>query len=455
MWIPKSAAEVENAAARADLEETHTFDAKKGLPPAKKNHDIAVDVDAMTVDGGSIVYGLGEDKNKRLTVLAPFGLAGAPERIAQIVETGITEPPFIRVQTLPLDIDPSKGYVLVIVPQSPRAPHQVIADGDMRYYGRGAKGNRVLSEAEVAALYERRERWEVSREELLRDELARAPEQKPELGYLVAFARPVVPDDSMVECVRKDGNELRNLLLQGAQSWGDVRADQEGTRYDPDLRRATYVRLRGAAGWTITTEHEDDGDPQYTAKLELDFDGTGHFFCGRIVDTMHDSDKRIMFDTMLAGNLASFFAAMGAFYEEAGYVGHVDVGMALTNLEGSMPTPLGRQPLLGPAAAEDCSRDGRGASRRSEGRGDDAHPALPGRHAGDVVHAVPGAADGLTRRRCLHSSPRRKPARRWKEFGKPRGQKAVTEYELSGAQTPSASQLRCRRLPPIAGGVAW
>jgi hypothetical protein len=139
MWIPKSAAEVEDAAARADLEETHTFDAKKGLPPAKKNHDIAVDVDAMTVNGGSIVYGLGEDNNKRLTVLAPFELAGVPERIAQIVETGITEPPFIRIQTLPLENDPSKGYVLVIVPQSPRAPHQVIADGDMRYYGRGAK----------------------------------------------------------------------------------------------------------------------------------------------------------------------------------------------------------------------------------------------------------------------------------------------------------------------------
>jgi hypothetical protein len=35
------------------------------------------------------------------------------------------------------------------------------------------------------------------------------------------------------------------------------------------------------------------------------------------------------------------------------------------------------------------------------------------------------------------------------------GQKAVTEYELSGAETPLASELRCRRLPPIADGVAW
>lgn len=337
MWIPKSTAEVKEAAQRGDLEETHTFDAKKALPVAKKNHDLAVDVDAMTVDGGSLVYGLGEDKNKRLTVLAPFDLAGIPERIAQIVDTGISEPPFIRVQTLPLENDPSRGYVLVVVPQSPRAPHQVISDGDGRYYGRGAKGNRVLSEAEVAGLYARRERWEVSREELLRDELARAPEQKPELGYLVAFARPVVPDDAMVERVTKDENELRNLLLQGAQSWGDVRVDRYGGGYSPDLRQAMYVRRRGAAGWTITTDYEDDGDPQYTAKLELDFDGTGHFFCGRIVDTMSNSTTRVLFDTMLAGNLASFFAAMGALYENAGYVGHVDVGMALTNLEGSIP----------------------------------------------------------------------------------------------------------------------
>jgi hypothetical protein len=182
MWIPKTAAEVQEAATRGDLEETHTFDAKSALPAPKKNHDLAVDVDAMTVDGGSLLYGLGEDENGRLTVLAPVELAGAPERVAQIVETSISEPPFIRIQTLPLEEEPSKGYVLVIVPQSPRAPHQVISSGDMRYYGRGAKGNRVLSEAEVAALYARRERWEVDREELLRDELSRALRRNLSLG---------------------------------------------------------------------------------------------------------------------------------------------------------------------------------------------------------------------------------------------------------------------------------
>jgi len=45
----------------------------------------------------------------------------------------------------------------VIVPQSARAPHMVIVKGDNRYYGRDARGNRVLNEGDVARLYERRQ----------------------------------------------------------------------------------------------------------------------------------------------------------------------------------------------------------------------------------------------------------------------------------------------------------
>jgi hypothetical protein len=36
MWIPKSAAEIEEAAQRGDLEETQTFDAKLALPVPKR-----------------------------------------------------------------------------------------------------------------------------------------------------------------------------------------------------------------------------------------------------------------------------------------------------------------------------------------------------------------------------------------------------------------------------------
>jgi predicted HTH transcriptional regulator len=182
MWTPKTASEVEEAAARGDLEETHTFDAKVALPTSKKNHDLAVDVDAMTVDGGSLIYGLGEDKNKRLTVLSPIVLAGARERVAQIVETSISEPPFIRIHAPPTDADLTKGYLVVEVPQSPRAPHQVTSGGDLRFYGRGPTGNRILTEGEVAQLYRRREQWEVDREQLLAAEVSAAPERYARSG---------------------------------------------------------------------------------------------------------------------------------------------------------------------------------------------------------------------------------------------------------------------------------
>lgn len=37
------------------------------------------------------------------------------------------------------------------------------------------------------------------------------------------------------------------------------------------------------------------------------------------------------FETVLAGNLTSFLSAAGAFYELAGYIGNVDVGIAVTD----------------------------------------------------------------------------------------------------------------------------
>jgi hypothetical protein len=50
---------------------------------------------------------------------------------------------------------------------------------------------------------------------------------------------------------------------------------------------------------------------------------------------------------------------MGTFYEVADYVGPVDVGMALTNIEGLAPFGLrqvGPYPVLGPCAAQGGAR---------------------------------------------------------------------------------------------------
>jgi len=165
MWIPASAAEIERAATARELRETASFDAKKTLPIPARNECLAVDVAAMSTDGGVLLYGVGEDRSGQPVTPSPIPLAGAKERVDQIVQTSIAEAPHIEIREYPTGADASVGYLLVVIPQSARAPHQVTVGGNLRFYGRGATGNRVLTEGEIARLYERRRAWEQDAED--------------------------------------------------------------------------------------------------------------------------------------------------------------------------------------------------------------------------------------------------------------------------------------------------
>ena len=113
---------------------------------------------AMATDGGLILYGLVR-MHGALSELHPFPLAGEPERIDQIVQSSIAEPPTILIHSIQAEKPTGHGYIAVEIPASPRAPHMVIVGGDNRYYGRGATGNRILNEGDVARLYTRRDDW--------------------------------------------------------------------------------------------------------------------------------------------------------------------------------------------------------------------------------------------------------------------------------------------------------
>jgi hypothetical protein len=52
MWVPESASEIENAAREGRIEETPSVDAKRELPAQGKNVELAIDVAAMSTDGG-------------------------------------------------------------------------------------------------------------------------------------------------------------------------------------------------------------------------------------------------------------------------------------------------------------------------------------------------------------------------------------------------------------------
>src|SRR5690349_9461048 len=113
MWIPKSEDEIERAIAAGMLRETASFDTKRELPAKGKSRDLAIDVCAMTPDGGVLVYGIAEDEHGRPSKLAPIPLAHARERVDQIVHSGIAEPPEIQVIELPSRQDAALGYLVV------------------------------------------------------------------------------------------------------------------------------------------------------------------------------------------------------------------------------------------------------------------------------------------------------------------------------------------------------
>jgi hypothetical protein len=342
MWVPRNSQHIEQAARAGELPQSPSFDAKAELPRPDKNASLAVDVAAMATDGGVLLYGVGEDEHGHPMVPNPIELSGAGERIAQIVATSITEVPYIDVREYATDADPSKGYIAVIVPQSARAPHQVAAGGDLRFYGRAAKGNRILTEGEIARLYQRRQAWEQDRGALLTEAVDGAPfPPSPALGYLHGFARPVAPDRTFWD--RAVASLGGREALQGAMKTAAA-APIEPRRYKPD-----HWRRQGADAWRLSSQREESPGlrfARHVTNFTVNVDGRGHLFDGGATrrvpqqNSPGEEGARFIFETNIAGSFAGFLALIGVLYRAAGYFGRVDVGLKVTGLEGGHSATL-------------------------------------------------------------------------------------------------------------------
>lgn len=334
MWKPKKEEEILEALASGLVEETAIFDGKREIP--SKSIETAKDIAAMSCDGGVIIYGIDEDENKLLTIATPFPLAGQPERIDNIVKTCIQESPEVVIYTVPTKADPSVGYIVVVVPPSERAPHMVIVNGNNRFYGRGAKGNKPLSEGEVARLYERRQRLQVNLDKLLEDEIGRAP-LTSYVAALHIIAQPVFRSEFFLERAQKQ-DESTISLLNRCISFASQREVYETQVYAPDFFSMSPSWRHKADGYLTnpyTGQPIVDEDYNSSLLLKIDFDGTGHLFCGRAGYILNQVS---LFDPYITiGNTTRFFAYMGKLYESAKYYGMVNIGIGVTGLLGLVP----------------------------------------------------------------------------------------------------------------------
>lgn len=334
MWIPKSEEEIEKVVNSDVLEETAILDAKVALP--SKNIDIAKDIAAMSNDGGVIIYGIGEDENKRLKILSPFVLEGQPERISSIAQTSIAEPPRFHIHTIPAKEDISKGYIVIVIPPSERAPHMVIVSGDHRYYGRNAKGNVILSEAEVSRLYERRNRLEVDLRVLIEKEIKTAHRQpNPQFGYLHMFVRPAFEQPGILNRIQTVSKPTRAVFAEIVEDI--ARDDSLHNEYYPRFNEHinnwefTTNGIQGKLSYDGVNTDTSVGDALI---IDVDLNGMGHLFCGRAAE--QKGGLFLFFPLAVIANAINFMSFMGILFQKINYVGMVDIGLTITGIKGSV-----------------------------------------------------------------------------------------------------------------------
>lgn len=347
MWIPKTEDEIVQAISSGSLVESPTFDAKRELPASGKSKDLAKDVAAMATDGGTLLYGIAEDGTGRPTIPAPFPLDGIAERVASIVRSGISEPPEIFVLTIPTAADSTVGYLVVSVPPSSRAPHMVTIDKDFRYYGRGANGNVVLTEGEIARLYERRKRWETDQDAILNDLVRQAPVATHDnFSYLHLLVQPIGTGEDLLQRGRKTLSEpdFLNTLLSSTLQLSVF----PPSRFDPDFTERV-LWYRQPDGWEAFLKDDprfvEQRDPSNILDIRVNFNGSGYLFCGRLAER-HESNL-LFFEQILAGLTSRCLWFFGQLYKQANYLGPVDIGFAATGLKGAIPCSATRMAIFG------------------------------------------------------------------------------------------------------------
>ena len=112
-------------------------------PPAARSGPVGP-CGPRSVNGGTILAGIDETKPNG-EPRNPIELKGLPEKVEQIAQWSVHPPLQIACTT----IDSGNGYLLVHIPQSPLAPHQV----DSVYYARSEKTTIRMSEPEMEQLH--------------------------------------------------------------------------------------------------------------------------------------------------------------------------------------------------------------------------------------------------------------------------------------------------------------
>jgi hypothetical protein len=345
-WVPSDEAALRAAFEQGLLDERNWCDLKKLVGTTRgASADLAKDLASFAVDGGTILIGLDETAPEG-NPFHPVELTGLAERIEQISHTRIHPPLLIDCTPVPAGdhAAPGTGYLIVHIPASPQAPHQV----DGVYYGRGDKTNRRLTDPEVERLFRRRATWnegiEASLHSLMSFRDADRVTTKPQL-FLAA--RPVAAWPDM--CLPLTSGPAWQQTLAGLRS--AVNGDEilrraldamfPRTGWQTTLgRMSTAERTASGARLTLRSPGVAPGNSEWDVDLDVDESGTLWFFAAEIglADrSLNGMTYTGIFIDAISVYILAFLTFATLLSDEVHYASSWDVGIGLTNLHGCRP----------------------------------------------------------------------------------------------------------------------
>lgn len=360
-WSPRTEADLQAAIDAGLLEESHRLDLKQALHATKgDNKELARDIASFAVDGGTLIIGIGEDKDNRTFFRAPQPLKGLGEKVEQVART-LPDPPLAVVTTdIPSTEDEDQGYLVIHVPASPAAPHMV----DGRYHGRGDKTKHVLSDAEVVRLHERRRSTDQDALELLQHEMDRDPVRHGSNAHLFLLAQPLAGPRDMLLRLTSDlqwGQRLNEFIAKAnTQALNEVLYPNHAIV--PSLAvdaSHSYRRARGIAaaspdiGPARLFTSDGSGCPQTMRAIELQVgdDGGLRIYSSRLSDEVNGQQQ--IFAAAPVVKTRRLLALVVAAAEEAGYFGNWALAVGANRLKG-MGAYNSNHGMFGPNAQYDA-----------------------------------------------------------------------------------------------------
>jgi hypothetical protein len=343
--VPTDEAEIKALIDSGALRERNGLDIKSALAtvPAA-NKELSRDLASFAVEGGLYIVGVAE---KPTIQLAKQALAGLKEHVGNVAKDAVRPPLRVDVREVLAAGSASDGYLVVIIPPGPDAPHQA----DYRYWGRSAAGKVELRHEEVERI--RAGRVSVRRDVLeLLDETVRTdpvPARVRRNGHLFVVSRPVAGVPRM----------LRDKLGQQFEGWikaSMINAASSPSRWWPDLRHCWNAEPRMRA-WALFGDGFLAGRAVAPAAREgglleviVSDDGDIRLYCGRGSEAGPGDNGLLIGEWIVAGLALRVVEIARAISMEVDFRGDWDIAMALTGVRDARSSLPLEDPLAFRAA---------------------------------------------------------------------------------------------------------